>query len=237
MMKYKKLVIILSVVVGVVALGFILSYTLFRLNKVEINFKNEIIMSKEVKAESIIESANFSYSIPIFACNKSQITNRIEKLNPYVKVINIETVFPNRLILHVAQREEFFVIQVDDNLYCICDDELKVLKYHNEDNKDQLEEYFNKKENAILIDGVEVINKNAQKGDCLQLYNNENIIKNLSRAFAYNNKTIADIKGMFKKIAISYETNFYTKNNETVLTLTTFDNFDVKIDLPSHHLV
>lgn len=228
-MKYKKTVIIFSVILGVIALGFLLSYTLFRTNNVELNFKNQSTMFSENDKTEIISTANISYGSPIFFTNKTQIKSTIEKKNPFIKVINIETVFPNKLVVHVAQREEFFAIMVGD-AYCICDEELKVLD-------DDVDTFTSTQINAVLLTGVDVINKTAQKGDFLKLQSEEDLVKKIANAFAYNNKTIADIKGMFKQMNLTYETNFYTRTKEAVLTLTTFDDFNIVVDLPKYHLV
>ena len=42
---------------------------------------------------------------------------------------------------------------------------------------------------------------------------------------------------MFKEIALSYEINYYTNTSEAVLNFVTHDNFNIEINLPSHHLI
>lgn len=229
-MKYKKLVIILSSVLGAIALCLILSFTLFRVSVVEINFKNgtTLYASQEDK-QAIINSGKFSYSTPVFSVNKSKIIERLEKENYYLKVINIETVFPNKLIVHCAEREELFALKLGESLYYICDQHLKVLRLDTS--------YKSEQGNALLLDGIDIFDKSVKVGENLNLTNCENLVKDISDAFAYNNKTISDIKGMFKTISISYEKNYYTKNTEPVFTFTTFDNFKTKITLPNSFFV
>ena len=229
-MKYKKLVIILSSILGVIALFVILSFTLFRVSVVEINFKNgTTIYAEEEDKQAIINSGGFSYSTPVFSVNKAEIINKLEKENYYLKVINIETVFPNKLVVHCAEREELFAIKLSDNLYYICDQHLKVLRLDTSHNHEQ--------GNAILLDGIDIFDKTVKVGEILSLTNDENLIKEISNAFAFNNKTIADIRGMFKTISITYERNFYTKNTEPVITFTTFDDFKTKITLPDSYFI
>jgi len=229
-MKYIKLVIILSSILVAVALCFILSFTLFRVSVVEINFKNgtTLYASQEDK-QAIINSGKFSYSTPVFAVNKAEIIHRLEKEHYYLKVINIETVFPNKLIVHCAEREELFTIKLGDNLYYICDQHLKVLRLDTS--------YKSEQGNAALLEGGDILDKSIKVGETLSLTNCESLIKELSNAFAFNNKTISDIRGMFKTISITYEKNYYTKNTEPVLTFTTFDNFKIKITLPNNLLI
>ena len=229
-MRYKRLIIILSSIVGAILLCFILSFALFGLKTVELNFKNETtIFADKEQQQAIINSGNFSYSMPIFSTNKQEIVERLELANSYLKVINIETVFPNKLIIHCAEREELFAIKAGDNLFYICDDELKVLRL--DTNYESSQKY------AIFLEGVVIQNKTARVGEYLSFHNSEPIIKNISNAFAYNNKTISDIRGMFSEIKLSYEMNYYTCTSEAVLTFVTFDGFIIKVDLPSKNLI
>lgn len=229
-MKHKKLIIILSCTIFTLLLFVILLFTLFRLNKVELNFKNQTtIFSTQEMQENIIKTGKFSYSLPIFSANKKQIIKRLENENSYLKVINIETVFPNKLVVHCAEREELFTIKIGDNLYYTVDEDLKILTTSTSFNSTQT--------NSIYLENVEVLDKTAKAGEFLHLYNAEEIIKNISTAFAYNNKTIADVKAMFKSIKVSYENNFFTGLPEVVLRFVTFDNFSIKIDLPKSHLI
>jgi hypothetical protein len=43
------------------------------------------------------------------------VEKNLEKENSYLKVINIETIFPNKLIVHCAEREEFFSIKKNNS--------------------------------------------------------------------------------------------------------------------------
>ena len=83
----------------------------------------------EEDKQAIINSGGFSYGIPVFAVNKTEIINKLEKENYYLKVVNIETVFPNKLIVHCAEREELFSIKLSENLYYICDLRTKTFKF------------------------------------------------------------------------------------------------------------
>ena len=47
----------------------------------------------------------------VFFVNKQEMISDIEKQHPYINVINIETVFPNKLVVHYATREETFAFK------------------------------------------------------------------------------------------------------------------------------
>ncbi len=233
-MKYKKLLIILGCLLGVILLGIMLSFTLFRLKKVTLDFKNETtIYASDESKEAVIRTGGFSYNTPIFNVNKNEIEEKLEKENPYLKVINIETVFPDKIVIHCAQREELFAIKISDSLYYVCDDELKVLSMLTNTSL-----YESANNNAILLDGIDVLNKSAKLGEKLNIEGCEDIVKNISTAFAYNNRTISDIKGMFKSITVKRDKNdLYTQRVESYLVFKTFDDFEITLGLARCDLV
>lgn len=229
-MKYKKLLIILSSVFGAVLLLFILSFTLFRVHNVKLNFKNETtIYASEERQEAVINSGQISRSAPIFAINKKAIVENLERENSYLKVVNIETVFPNTLIIHCAEREELFSVKIGENLYYYVDEDLKILRLDISHNSSQTD--------AILLNNVEVVNPSAKVGEHLKIQSDENLILQIADAFAYNNKTIADVRAMFSEINLSYEKDYYTAVSVPVLTFTTFDNFEIKLGYATNHLI
>lgn len=229
-MKYKRLIIILSSVFFVIVLCTILSFTLFRVHNVSLDFQNETTyFSEEEKQQEIITSADINYKIPIYALNKAVIVERLEKRNPNLKIINIETVFPNKLIIHCAEREKTFCIKSRDDVYYICDDSLKILSIVAEPTSAM-------QGNTINMSGVNVVNTGAVVGDVLELANSENVIKSISISFAHNNKSIADIKCMFKSIDLKFETNYYLYKATPTLVLTTFDDFKIFLRNADLHL-
>lgn len=234
MIKYKKGLIILFGAIGLLLLCVILSFTLFRVHSVKLEFQNETdIFASEESKDKVIKSSGISYSTPIFGVNKTQMVQNLEKENPYIKVVNIETVFPNRLVVHCAQREETFAIKIGEMLYYIVDDELKILDIKRQS------DYISSNINASLLSGATVLNPSADKGEFLHLGDGEeDVISDLMVAFAYNNKTISDFKAMIKNVDISYGNDFYTTlKTEINLNLTTFDDFEIDLLIARSNLV
>ena len=228
-MKYKKLVIILSSVIGAVLLLVVLTFTLFRVNSVSLNFKNQTtLFASEEYQNEIIATSKAKDTSTIFAVNKSSIKNNLEREYSYLKVINIETVFPNSLIIHCAQREETYIIKINDNLYYVCDEEFKVLSIAT-----SFEQGSGK---PVLLEQIDVNNKTAKVGEFLDIEDG-NILKNIITAFAYNNRTIADFKGAFKSVRYQIERDYYTKAQEVALIFTIYDNFEIKIGLARCNLI
>lgn len=229
-MKYKKTLIILSSVVGSLLLIFILSFTLFRVHNVKLNFKNQTtIYASEERQTAVINSGNISRSVPIFSINKKVVAENLERENSYLKVINIETIFPNTLIIHCAEREELYSIKIGENLYYYCDEDLKILRLDTS--------YVASQTGAILLEGVEVMNPSAKVGEYIKIISDEELVKSLGDVFAFNNKTIADVRGMFKEIKLSYKKDYYTAVSAPVLTFVTFDDFCVELGLANSYLI
>ncbi len=155
----KKWIIAFSIIIFVIVLLIILSFTVFSLKSVELDFrtnKNYITATDE----EIIESGEFRYNSSVFFHSKKDYINKIESKYPYIEVINIETVFPSKFIVHVAERQEIFALFHNEQFY-ICDDEFKVLKITDNFSSDQT--------NAILIDGLYIADRNYAVGEFMQV--------------------------------------------------------------------
>ena len=161
----KKAIIISSVVVGLIGLLILLSFTLFSLKEVSIDYRtskaNITLTDKE-----IIEKGNFKYGGSVFFHGKKYYTENIEKANPYIKVVNIETVFPSSFVIHIAERQEIYAVKHGEE-FLLCDDEFKVLKKSAEFTSDET--------NAILLDGIKIQNQEVEVGDFLNVSNYVNI--------------------------------------------------------------
>ncbi len=219
-MKYKRLIIIMSSIFAFVILCVILSFTLFKVNTISFDFENSTkIFASQEKQNEVIASAGINKSMPIFSLNKAKIAQNLEAKNPYLKVINIESVFPNKLVIHCAEREETFCIKSRDDMYYVCDDELKILNISTS--------IVTAQSNPVLLSGVSVINTGATFGEFLELGDGNEVIKSISNAFAYSNKTIADIKSICKSIELLYENNPYVGKMSPTLAIVTYDDFKI----------
>ena len=197
-MKNKKLLIFIISPIAVVVTAIILAFTLFGLNKVEINLKNDSTkFSSSVSQEKVIDSGSFSKNSCVFFINKQNHTELLEKNNPYLKVINIETKFPNKLIIHCIEREELFALKVNDSKYFIVDSEFKLLNV--------IGEFESDSNNAILLGGeINIENKDAELGEFISLGDEHDNIKNIYTSLFLNNRTPAEQKALFKEISIEY---------------------------------
>ncbi len=201
-MKNKSLIIILSILAFIV-LVVVLSSTVFCLNSVKVNFlSNTINLTNQ--EQTIIDSGNFTYKKSIFFLNKEKFKENIEINNPYAKVVSIETIFPNKLVVNVVERNELFVVKNYDSStssfknYAILDNELKVLKVEND--------YTNTHLNPIL---VEIEGDNFYDLTLGHSLNNsyKTLLDNLAvELLAYNNNPVM-LKANFESIILNFSTN------------------------------
>ena len=137
-MKKKRLIILLSIFVFLV-LVVVLSSTVFTLKTVVVNFydaedklvdditKNHYFNSDE-KINAIVENAEVKYGKNIFLVNQNSHREKIEKTNPYIKVVSISIEFPNRMVVKAVERQEYYAVLNKENKYFICDAEFKILR-------------------------------------------------------------------------------------------------------------
>lgn len=124
-MKNKRLIVLLSVLVFITVL-IVINSTIFTLQKINVNWlttKNEL---QSVKDYEIVESIDMGQSI--FLLNKNKIAEELEKEHPYLQVVSIETKFPNKIVVHSAERESLYAIEISHNEYAVLDEKGKVLK-------------------------------------------------------------------------------------------------------------
>lgn len=222
--KHKKLIISLGVILGVVLILIILNFTLFALKSVEIDFKNDSNIFTEESKDSIANNDVIKKGTSIFTLSKKNITNTLEKDNPYLKVINIETVFPNKIIIHCAEREETYAVKASDTKYFICDAEFKVLNIATS--------FYNEQYNPILFTGLEnlIVNTNrVNAGEFLEFSSETEILKSIGTSLLMNNKTVAMQRGLIQSIELTSGIYYYTATNMPYLIIKDFNGFQTNI--------
>lgn len=119
----KKVAISLAIALCVVAVSLILCWTLFGLSSVTVEFHSttmNLAQTEEQREElekEIVQAGNFKMGCSVLFEGKNKYVRAIDeaaKDNPklaYLRVLNIETVFPNKFVVHVAEREELFAVK------------------------------------------------------------------------------------------------------------------------------
>lgn len=212
----KKLIIAFSVVFAVIALVVILCFTLFALNGATVNIRTS---TTEVfpSSEEIISSANLPYGTPVFFLSKKNIKNNIESANPYVEVINIETVFPNSLTIHVRERQKVYAFEHDGNTY-FCDDKLVVLDWSEG-------AYTSLNNNPIKISGLNFGESTISVGDKMPTSGYMNIYDSLFSLNLY----LYQQQEMIESIEFGTFADPFTKSTDTCAVITMFDGHIFKV--------
>ena len=126
-MKDKRFIIAI-LVLGVFVVLAILATTVFTLRKTELNWTTTTLVYDTEQNDEILASAEFNMNQSIFFVEKETYVKNIEEAYPYIAVESVETVFPNKLVVHVSERQAVFALTLDDSTYYLLDDTLKVLE-------------------------------------------------------------------------------------------------------------
>ena len=237
--KHKRFLIVLSVLLVLFITLIILLFTVFSLKKVDVELETEY---KNLTPEIQLQIADeISLGGTVFFKNKYEIIKNIEKKYPYAKVVNIETVFPNKFVIHLAEREELYAIS-NLNKTCILDSDLKILKI--EDNS-----FISTNNNPILLNFFDLefyitqfkvglfvnLDGLSNEQDTL-LKNSEFILNNLINCFQVNNKNSVDLKALFKNI--NFETYIDYRSGEVSVkaVISDFNDFQINILSPMQNL-
>ena len=212
MNKAKKWILLLCSCVAVIVKIVILCCTLFAVKDIKLDFRTSTVFS--YVENEIIEKSGIPKGKCVFFLKKNQYEKNIEKNFPYLKVINIETKIPSHLVVHLAEREEFYAILLNGKTY-MCDDELKVLRIEEGEN------YISTEENAIKIDGASLNIKNDEitEGDFLKI-EKEGLL-NLYNSFLYNNRGRGEMLSFIKDIKMFDSLEQVTNARENSIMITT----------------
>ena len=206
-------IISLSVFVALVGLIVLLSFTAFSLKSVEINYRTSIENITENKSE-IIKSGHFKMKTSVFFHGKDDYKKNIENFDPYIKVINIETVFPSKFVVHIAERQEIYAIKFDGGYY-ICDDDLRILRIA-QTNDDNL---------PIKLTLEKPLEKEYQDGQYIIQSHKPNIYQYLYE----NNRFLGEQKSLIESITLKQEFDENINQNQNVTLVKFGDGHVFKI--------
>ncbi len=227
-MKSKRLVGFLIILAFLTVL-IVLNSTLFTLQSVSVNWlttKNEMV---GIKDSDIIDTVTTGESI--FLVDKDKISFDLEKEFPYLRVVGLETKFPNKLVVHTAERETLYAVAISDDggskYYMILDEMGKVLKKTN--SSIFAGEELGAKPIKVSFVGATVNPEHYVVGEELKDSGIRDILHSLSRTMREAGHNPTTSKGVFTDISIVYagnekEINFATRNG-MVISLKDAENF------------
>ena len=213
----KKLILASSVLLGLVVVILTLCFTVFTVKTIDVDFRTST--SQGYDNEQIIQESGIQYGKCLLFMSKGKSIKKLEENYPYLEVINIETIFPSKIVIHCAERKPLFAIQEGESVI-ICDDDFKVLEKREE-------VYVSSSNNEILLKNLEFDNREIQKGSFLNIKQKE--IKSFLSSMMENSLGINQVLGFCKEVELEEEFNYLTNKNEVHITLTTFTERKIKI--------
>ncbi len=131
-MRKRSLTIMFSLF-ALIILVVVLSSTIFSLSKVELSFAEIPTLYSSKDSEEILNSGKFKQGQSIFLVSKKQHIKNIEENYPRLRVLNVETRFPNKLVVTVIERQDFLALYNSGvDKYYIVDGQMKVLRIVND---------------------------------------------------------------------------------------------------------
>lgn len=235
--KHKKFVIITSLILAVILTLIILIFTVFSLKDISLNFKTETnVLSEEVQ-ENIIGALRDEGVSTVLFVSKDRIISDLEKKFPYLKIVNIETVFPSSFIVHCVEREEFYAIQSNEKVYYL-DEDLKILKIEDGD-------FVNTASNAVLLD-IADLNLNiigAEEGQFLNFESqsednsaklatySQKVLTNLLTCFEQNNRDVAIVKSSYQSFTLNLKYQQVDDNRVWYVCLSIKHNLGLEFEI------
>ena len=144
----------------------------------------------------------------------------MEKQYPYLKVVGIETKFPNVLLIQSIERQPFFAVPNENNSkIAICDEDFKVLRVIS------YSDYISKPQYPV-VDYLDIEFNNESIGDFLQLSVNVKILQELPSIFEQIEYINNEVGALIKKFDI----------NEDVLKIISYNNYRIEINEPTKFL-
>jgi len=220
--KHKKATIICSIVFVLLIILVVLMFTVFLLKDVKVELKTGTEhLTQEVVSE--IEDEALKTGGSVLFLGKEKLISRLEKQFPYLKIVNIETQIPNKLVIHAAEREELFAVNSGEKSYFL-DEEFKILRVENS--------IYSKQENgavllsfgSVFIDtedkayaaGVDLKLDGAEAGQTLNIGNSseeqnyfskklETIALSILTSFEENGLQIQDVRSRFQSFEIFFK--------------------------------
>ena len=126
-MKNKRLLILMSVFVFIVAI-VILCSSFFSVKTISIAWQSDLDELSGVSQDDILDILEIDSSNNIFLVNRQKCIDKLETQYPYLKVDSINKKLPNEIVLNLSERQEMYIVKIQDGLYAYLDDTGRVLK-------------------------------------------------------------------------------------------------------------
>lgn len=220
MTRKNTIITIVLFVLALLILIVVLSSVFFTVGKISVVWHTDKVKLEDVTNEQVVSSSGLALGTHIFFVDKDDATNSIEKAYPYIKINNIETIFPNTLLIHAQERQAIFALQMETSYYLV-DSEFKVLEVVSG-------EFVSNTTNAIKIEGDFAFDEVA--GEFLTASGTLSAFKTLQQSF-YENYYEDENEFYVDDMLAFFKSASYT---DTKITFETFFGVKVEIYNPSY---
>lgn len=156
----------------------------------------------EGKQQEIVQAGDFAYGTNVLFLKKNPYIAKLEKQFPYLKILNIETCFPNKLVINCEERQPTFTVQLEDKSYAIIDEDYKILEKINVTGS-----YVSSTTNPIFLEGVKFTGGKTE-GDFLSIdKTQENLMLNLMLGFKQWNLDTAFLTSKIASVNVNYQSS------------------------------
>ena len=206
-LKNKRLLIIL-IIFGFLTLLVVLGSAVFRVSSVTVSWRTDKSYFESITDQEIVDAGEFNLGESVFFVDKQVYINNLEKAYPYLEVRSIETVFPNKLVLHVAEREAVYALEVTDSenssntSYVLLDWKLKVL----EKTTQTIVPSTDENTPILLQTNLAYTDLDFEVGTTASQVQINQILTNFYEAMQQLSYTASATKGFAKSIEINYST-------------------------------
>ncbi len=128
-MNKRLLGIFIAVAVAIVVI--VVCCVMFLVGSVEVRTADNLTLDDDA-VSAIVSQSGISKGESVFSIDEDSSVSAIEKANPYLKVVDIERKFPNKVVIYVAKRTPLMYVALEEQedgaqLYAVLDNELKIL--------------------------------------------------------------------------------------------------------------
>lgn len=219
-MKSKRLIVMLCVLAFLTVL-IVINSTIFTLQSVDVNWLTTKYELQSVKDYEIADEISKGQSI--FLVKKDEIIEKLEKDYPYLRVVSIETKFPNKLVIHSAERESFYAVKLSDTEYAVLDEMGKVLTIANDSIFAGSEGDLGTKPIRVSFDSISLNLKDFEVGKAVGSAYIQKLLSSLSRSLRETSYTPTTSKGVFRYIDV------VSQGNTSEISMQTRSGMAIKI--------
>lgn len=144
----KKRIITLFVSLSLIIIMCVLGGAVFVIRSIDVVFSNGV--PADISTDELIKKSNIDYGKSIFSISESMVVSNIESNFPNIKVRGVERVFPNKVVLKLAERRPVIAIKFKDKPeYLVLDSNMCAIEKVRESNTDKLK-------NLCIVTGFEL---------------------------------------------------------------------------------